>query len=169
MVGRYLRILALVGVAGGCGGGEGVYDALPQAESVPVLAADYGLCTPVARRANASLVWCGALGGTCATASACDFIDGGSAEPAVPPVISRSRETRLTVFLRKNCRGHVSGAELLVDGAVVDTLGVGPPGLSIPIETGAHTVAAESPEGFGWASFTVSVPAWGLIQPLTCR
>ncbi len=132
-------------------------------------AGDYGFCTPLARRSESPLVWCRALGGTCATSAACDFIDGGPATPGGPLEIPRARGRHLTVFLRMNCRDVVSGAALLVDGVMLDTLGIGPPGLSVPIETGPHTIAAESLEGFAWESFPVSVPARGLVQPLTCR
>lgn len=55
-----------------CGGGEG-------ASSVGIQSTESFACSGVARRAGTELVWCPALGGTCASPAACRQLGGSEA------------------------------------------------------------------------------------------
>jgi len=67
-----------------------------------------------------------------------------------------------------SCSGQVSNVQVTVDGGVVGT--IPQPGGSVTtiVAVGSHTVSANAPNGFTWATNTVQVASNGSIYTLTC-
>ena len=161
---------------GPSGTGPSTRQSPPPPPPTPALqAAERGPCSPISDVAGHRLVWCSAYGSTCASASACDFIDpdGESRGPADPPDPAPTRTTRLTVFLRGNCEGVADSVEMVIEGPS-DRLAEGflfpaGHGITSTVSPGEFVFQAISEQGVEWKPFHRSVPAQGLVQRLTCR
>lgn len=163
---------SLLVAAAACGG-----SGQPQAVGgpPPPLLAEQGPCTPFADRSGTPLVWCPAVGGTCASAAACDFIQGDSGPTPLPdrPLPGAVSEPRLFVFLRGNCHGVIDSARVFLDDQPFGVVSPAGAPLDSLVGVGKRTISATPFGGtvgeFEWLSFAASIPSRGLVQRLSCR